>query len=204
MDPEKHYHDRMKVFASETHKPGAITLVGSSHFEWFNTDKFLPEWRFVNRGIVSDRLGITDRGILHRLDVSIYDLNPSFIVFNNSVNDLGELWRNGEPSMDEIKDAFDRVINTIRAGAPDTPMLIINELPTSGEYGPLNPYIVEMNAHIRTVADKYGMPHLDIHSVLVSDAGDLPADLTDDGLHLNDAGYQIFADHLRPHLPEPR
>lgn len=201
IDAEKHYRDRLAAFAAQAVEPGGIVLVGSSHFEWFDTDRFLPTWRFVNRGIASDRLGIGDRGILHRLDISVFKVRPSFIVFNNGVNDLGELWRTGEPSMAEIFKTYERVIATVRTGAPDVPMLVINELPTSGRFAGINPNIPPLNAHIAKVAARHGCQHLDFHSVVVSEAGELRPDLTWDGLHLNDVGYALLAEKLEPCLP---
>ncbi|MBN2447960.1 MAG: hypothetical protein JXO22_14605, partial [Phycisphaerae bacterium] len=177
--------------------------VGSSHFEWFETDCFLPAYRFVNRAIASDRLGIGERGIMRRLDISVFDVQPSFIVFNNGVNDLGELWRTGEPSLEEIFDAYNRVIAAIRSGAADTDMLIVNELPTAGRYAELNRWIPRLNARIVEVAREQGCVHLDMHSVLADARGALPDGLTTDGLHLNDPGYALLAEHLAPHLPAP-
>ncbi len=57
----------------------------------------------MNRGIAADRIGITERGILHRLKSSVFDCNPGFVILENGVNDLGELWRHGTPTIDETK-----------------------------------------------------------------------------------------------------
>ena len=201
IDPEKHYYERLRVFEAETIAPGGIALVGSSHFEWFDTARFLPNHHFVNRGIASDRLGIGDRGILHRLDISVFDLQPAFIIFNNAVNDLGELARTGQPELEQIFEAYQRVIAVIRAGTPDVPMVIVNELPTTGRFADVNPLVPPMNVHVAKTAEKYDCLHLDFHSEVMDQRGELRDDLTYDGLHLNDAGYQLFADKLLPYLP---
>ncbi len=206
IDAEKHYRERIRAFAQQSVEPGGIVLVGSSHFEWFDAQRFLPGRRFVNRGIASDRLGIGDRGILHRLDISVFDLRPAFIIFNNGVNDLGELHRTGQPPMSAIRDAYARVIAAIRTGAPDTPMLIVNELPTAGRFAGINTLIPELNAHIERVARRYGCAHLDFHRVVAVPAGspragELRAELTWDGLHLNDTGYALLARQIERFLP---
>lgn len=201
VDAEKHYHERLRAFGAERVEPGGIVLLGSSHFEWFDTDRFLPGRRFVNRGIASDRLGIGDRGILHRLDISVFDCQPSFIVFNNGVNDLGELWRSGEPPLQAILEAYDRVIAKIRGALPEVPMLIVNELPTTGRFAGINPLISQLNAQIARVAQRYGCGHLDFYSEAVDEVGQLRSELTWDGLHLNDAGYALLAEKLELHLP---
>jgi len=201
IDAERHYYERLEAFRAEDVQPGRILLLGSSHFEWFDTDRFLGGWRIVNRGIASDRLGIDDRGILHRLDVSVFDVEPSFIVFNNGVNDLGELWRNGEPPLEAIFEAYERVVSAIRVSLPDVPMLIVNELPTTGRFAGINPLIPPLNAHIAHVAERHGCQHLDFYSEVVNETGELRGELTWDGLHLNDSGYALLAEKLEAYLP---
>ena len=202
IDAEKHYFDRLRVFRAERVEPGGIVLLGSSHFEWFPTGRYLPGRRIVNRGVASDRLGIGDRGILHRLDVSAFECRPAFLVFNNGANDLGELWRSGEPPMEAIVEAYDRVIAALRVGLPETPVLIINELPTSGRFSELNPLVRQLNPAIRRTAERYDCRHLDFHAEVVSEAGDLPDEFTSDGLHLNDDGYSLLARCMSPFLPQ--
>ena len=203
IDAEQHYRARLRVFAAEHVEPGGIVLLGSSHLEWFDAPRFLPGRRFVNRGIAADRLGLTERGILHRLDISVFDCRPAYIVFENGANDLGELWRNRTPSLDDIIGCFDQVVSTIRRRLPQVPMLIVNVFPTRGEYAGLNPYVRQFNPHVARIAVKYGCPHLDFYRELVDGAGELRAELTEDGLHLNTAGYERFARALDPFLPPP-
>ncbi|UCG15746.1 MAG: hypothetical protein JSV19_10670 [Phycisphaerales bacterium] len=201
IDAEKHYHERMQVFANETVEPGGIVFLGSSHLEWFDTDKFLPGHRIVNRGIASDRLGIGDRGILHRLDVSVFDCRPSFILFQNGINDLGELARQGEPSLDEIFECYEQVVAAIRRRLPHVPVCIVNELPTTGRFACCVPFVPPLNAHIRHVAQTYGCLHVDFYRDVVNDDGELRSELTYDGLHLNEQGYRLLADRLKHVLP---
>ena len=203
LDARKHYYERLREFEAEHVEPGGIVLLGSSHLEWFDTERFLPGRRFVNRGIASDRLGIGDRGILHRLNVSLFDCRPAFVVFNNGVNDLGELWRTGEPSLAEIFDAYERLIAEIRAKLPQVPVLIVNELPTAGRFAGINPLIPQLNTHVAQVTQRHGCQHLDFYSAAVDEAGQLRSELTWDGLHLNDAGYTLLAASLDRYLPPP-
>jgi lysophospholipase L1-like esterase len=201
MDAEAHYYERVREFAAEDVAPGGIVLLGSSHLEWFDTARFLPGWRFVNRGIAGDRLGLTERGILHRLDVSVFACEPAFIVFENGINDLGELWRTGTPTLEEIIGAYERVVATIRTRLPAVPMLIVNILPTRGAYAGLNPPVRQLNPHVARIAEQQGCAYLDSYSDVVSPAGELRAELTEDGLHLNELGYALWAEKLRPLLP---
>jgi len=117
------------------------------------------------------------------------------------VNDLGELWRTNEPPLETICEAYERVIARIRDGAPAVPVLIVNELPTCGRFAGINPLVPPLNAHIVKVAEHHGCQHLDFFSEVVDATGGLRSELTWDGLHLNDAGYALFAARLEAHLP---
>ena len=223
MDAEEHYYERLRQFAAETVASGGIVLLGSSHLEWFDTAFFLPGRRFVNRGIAGDRLGLADhrrdagatdvghpprrrptlhqRGILHRLDVSVFRCDPAAIVFENGINDLGELWRTGTPTLEEIVGAYERVVEAIRARLPAVPLLIVNILPTSSVYEGLNALVRRLNPHVARIAERYGGRYLDVHAAMVDPEGALGADLTVDGLHLNKRGYALWAERLAPLLP---
>ncbi len=201
INAEQHYRERLRAFAAETVEPGGIVFLGSSHLEWFDTDTFLPGRRVVNRGIASDRIGIDDRGILHRLDVSVFDCRPSFIVFENGGNDLGELWRYGRPSIDEIAECYERVVGTIRQRLPHVPLCMVSVLPTSGEYAAISALVPPLNVHLERIAAVHGCTLLDFYSDVVNETGELRADLTTDGLHLNEAGYRLWAATLEPYLP---
>ncbi|MCP4593075.1 MAG: hypothetical protein GY842_20260 [bacterium] len=203
IDAEAHYHFRLEVFSKELVSPGGIVFVGSSHLEWFDTDRFLPGYHIVNRGIASDRLGIGERGILHRLDVSVFDCHPSFVLFQNGINDLGELARRGTPPLERIFKCADQVISRIREGLPEVPLVIANEMPTTGRFANCAPLVLPYNAHLRRVAERYGCGYADLYTIVVSDAAELRSELTYDGLHLNDQGYALLAEHVKQVLPVP-
>lgn len=202
IDAAQHYAERLAAFRQETVRPGGIVLLGSSHFEWFPTDRCLPGYPIVNRGIASDRLGLTERGILHRLDVSALNLAPRMIVFEGGANDLGELWRNNAPPFDAIVACYERVVAALRAGLPDVPLLIVNVLPTRGRFAGLNALVQQLNPHVVRIAAAHDIPLLDFYRDTVDEAGELRADFTEDGLHLNDAGYALWSERLRPYLPK--
>jgi lysophospholipase L1-like esterase len=201
IDAAQHYAERLAAFREETVAPGGIVLLGSSHLEWFDAPRFLPGYPWVNRGIASDRLGLGERGILKRLDVSVFDLQPVAVVFENGANDLGELWRTGQPPLEAIAAAYDAVVQRLRAFDPALPIIVINALPTRGRFDGLNPLVNALNPAVAATAERYGCTFIDLHRELIDAERRLPATLTDDGLHLNDAGYARFADHLRPALP---
>ncbi|MCH7814206.1 MAG: hypothetical protein IID40_09325 [Planctomycetes bacterium] len=195
-DAAQHYHERLRVFAGETVEPGGVVLLGSSHVEHFDAARLLPGRRIVNRGIAADRIGITDRGVLHRLEVSVFDCRPAAVLLENGANDLGELWRTGRPSIDEIAACLERVVTAIRRRLPRVSLCIVNVLPTSGDYAGMSPFVPRLNRHLERMASDHAGHYMDFYGDVVDDAGLLRGDLTDDGLHLNERGYRMWADRI--------
>ncbi len=200
IDAANHYRERVEQFSTESCEPGGIVLLGSSHFEWFDTGKLLPRWRFVNRGIASDRIGVTDRGILHRLDLSVFDLSPACVILQNGVNDLGELWRTGEPSVEQIVSCYEQVVSRIQTKLPDTPFAIVSILPTTGDFAGITPWIEPFNVELKRIAKDAGIEFIDFYPDVVGPDKQLRAELTYDGLHLNEAGYILYAKRIDQYL----
>ena len=59
-----------------------------------------------------------------------------------------------------------------------------------------NDNILTLNEGIQALAAKYHDPYLDITASFTNENGRLPAGLTVDGLHLNEAGYAIWHDDI--------
>ena len=190
---ERHYHQRAALFEKENAAAKNIVMVGSSHIEGLDANKLLPGRRVVNRGIAADRIGITERGILHRLKSSIFDCNPGFVILENGVNDLGELWRHGTPTIDETEACYREVVQRIRTRLPDVPLLIVGLFPTRDRYAELNPMIVEFNRRLVRIAADFDCPFLDVYAPFADADGLLRQEYSREGLHLTVAGYRHWA-----------
>lgn len=200
----RHYHDRIAQFNAENVERRGVVMVGSSHIEGFDAEKLLPNWRIINRGIASDRIGIDDRGILHRLECSVFDCNPSMIVIQNGANDLGELWRHAAPSINEIDACFREVVSRIRERLPDVPLIIVGLLPTRDKYAELVPLIVKLDKRLKRIAAEFGCPFVEMYSHFADEEGLLREKYSREGLHLTDAGYRVWAERLDQALTENR
>ena len=194
IDWAKHYHDRVARFETENAAARNIVLVGSSHIEGFDAAKLLPGRRVVNRGISSDRIGLTERGVLHRLEASVFECNPGMIFLENGVNDLGELSRGGKPSMDEIEGCYREVVRRIRSGCPHVPLVVVGLFPVRDRFAGLTPHVQEFNRRLARIAADAGCPFMDVYTPLADGEGLLRVDCSRDGLHLNAAGYRVWAE----------
>lgn len=197
----QHYDNRVAQFQAQNAAARNIVMVGSSHVEGFDAAVLLPGRRVLNRGISSDHIGLGARGVLHRLDSSVFDCNPGFILLENGVNDLGDLWRTGKPSIDEIEKCYRKVVEGIRARLPDVPLVVVAVFPTRDKYAGIGPSIVELNKRLKALADEAHCQYMDAHTPLADDQGHLRAEYSRDGLHLNKAGYRVWAQLIEAVLP---
>jgi lysophospholipase L1-like esterase len=189
----RHYHERVAQFERENVPRRNVVIVGSSHVEGLDAAALLPRWQVVNRGIAADRIGIDERGILHRLDSSVFDCDPSVVVLQNGVNDLGELWRHGTPSLDEIEACYRKVVQKIRGRLPDVPVIIVGLFPTRDKYAELVPLITQLDARLKQIAQDYGCMFLEMYPSLADSEGLLRQEYSREGLHLTEAGYEVWA-----------
>lgn len=199
----RHYYDRVELFRKENAAAKNIVMVGSSHVEGFDAARLLPGRRVLNRGIASDRIGLTERGILHRLDNSVFDCNPGLIILENGVNDLGELQRNGKPSINDIEACYRKVVETIRDRMPNVPLVIVGLFPTRDRFASLTPSIQEFNKRLAKIAADHNCPFMDVFKPLADNLGFLRKEYSRDGLHLNEAGYKVWAKMIEEVLPPP-
>lgn len=197
----EHYERRRAEFAAENARLKRIVFVGDSLTEGFDFATYFPDVPILNRGIVSDTVGLVGkpgRGVLHRMNESVFDCNPCCVFILVGANDIGDLVREGEPSIDDIMTGYRAVLDEIRRRIPETAVYIQSCLPARGEYAKLNPRIQELNGRIETLAAEFGHPFIDLRPLVTGERGELRAEFTRDGLHLTQAAYALWAERIRP------
>jgi lysophospholipase L1-like esterase len=188
-----HYVKRMAAFAEENARldPAKrhVVLVGDSLTEGWErgdrTARFLPALasRVLNRGIGAD----TTRGLLRRLDASIFALNPSHVVLLMGVNDLAS-----EADVVPAAERLAEIVRAVRARLPDVPLVLVTLAPLRDRFAARNPLVVALNAHVRRLAEESRCPLIDLHALLVDAEGLLPASHSSDGIHWTDAVYELL------------
>ena len=81
----------------------------------------------------------------------------------------------------------------MKAGAPGTKIVVQSLLPLNMGYASYNPTVLAANKGLKKLAAKHGCAFLDLHARFADAKGELPADLSGDGLHLNAKGYAKWA-----------
>ena len=179
---------------------GQIIFIGDSITDLCPLDDYYAELPLAtyNRGIGGD----TTQGVFDRLQVSLYDLVPSKIVLMIGINDI-----NSGGSIDNIADNYKNILGDIKTNLPDTQVFCISVLPMNDKilgYASLNlaeqnAKVAELNETIKTLTANNGYTYVDLYSS-VRAGGKLINDLTDDGIHLNAAGFTVWAQKIKPFL----
>ncbi len=205
----QHYKDRVAAFEKENEKldPGTryVVLLGDSLTEGWTANRvkrFLPTVgpRVLNRGIVSDGIGVNERGVLNRLDASVLHCRPGHVFLLTGVNDIG---KKGE-GIERAAAAYEKVVKAVRAGAKDAELVLVTLSPTAKKYAGMNDAIVRFNARIAGIAAETSTSVLDLHAKLADASGALPESMTTDGLHWTDAVYEVLGAEIERAVATPR
>ncbi len=193
-DESSLYVHRKSIFSMLPDKTGSIVFLGDSQIQ-------LGEWReffgdslpILNRGISGDHVD----GVARRL-TDVLRNRPSKIFLCVGANDL----LLGKPQP-EIENRYREIVQTIRRESPDAVLVLNSILPINNEVKNLhleNSEIQKMNARIGQIAREFALPMIDIFSPLTDSQGNLAQKFTEDGLHLNGAGYLVWRKQLEVFL----
>lgn len=191
---QKHYKQRIATFEKEPLEMGDIVFIGNSITEKIKNwdEKFnIPHLR--NRGIAGD---LTD-GVLKRLNEIVY-FKPKAVFIMIGINDLfnkHHLEDSGKLKYDKIVPStayvgknIVKIVKRIHHKSPETKIYVRTVLPTRREY--LKQDILAVNAIIKKNEAKGYYQVLDLYNQFVDSNGDLSKELTVDGVHLSDKGYE--------------
>lgn len=200
------YFERIEKFLEEnaeieitTPTKTTICLFGSSSMHGFPRE-LLSEYIVYNRGISADVLGIGSRGLTHRMESSVFDMHPDYIFIKNGRNDLGDRFRNGEPSIDEMIREYREILNEIKKRQPEAKTFIVTCAPTSGKYDHLAESTAEYNRRLIMLGEQTGAGLIDLHKKLADENNRLKPEYSPDGLHITRAGYEVMAEMIKERI----
>jgi lysophospholipase L1-like esterase len=188
----QHWADRVRFFLTQPVAGHPVVLLGDSLTEGFDVAKYFPGHVVLNRGVSSDVIGNDlapgdNRGVLQRLDCSVFPCPASDVFVLIGINDLGD-----GHGLDLMEQGYRELLQRLHAEAPDSRLHVESLLPTRGHYARLNAHIRAFNDRLRHLAAENHADYLDLHALLLDEQGELKADCTREGLHLNERGYQIW------------
>lgn len=194
-----HYYKRFVQFMDEAPiTPDNIVMLGNSLTEgggdW---GKRLGKEGVVNRGIIGDEvMGVYDR--LHQ----ILPGKPKKLFLLIGVNDISH-----DLSADSIVTLIDKCVQRIRCESPDTKLYLQSLLPINESFKRYKrltgktPMVPEINAKLKELARRSDIKFINLYPLFTTQGTDvLRPELTSDGLHLNDEGYNIWVKALKKHI----
>jgi lysophospholipase L1-like esterase len=160
------------------------------------TDNFFG-WNAANFGWGGDRT----QNILWRLDNGeLPRVAPKVFVVQAGTNNLGD-FESAEERVAAIGAGIEAIVARCRRHAPESLVVLTGVFPRR-DRPEFNASIAAINARLAAFADAHGVRYVDIGARLVDSRGLLREEMSDDGLHLSLAAYQVWADALKPLLVE--
>ncbi|MFV0392336.1 MAG: serine hydrolase [Paludibacteraceae bacterium] len=196
----EYYYKRVQLFSEEPPiTPNDIVMLGNSITEggkdW---NKLLGRKNIRNRGISGD----IAEGVYDRIN-SIVGGNPQKLLLLIGINDISRNIPN-----DSIVGYIEKIVLELKSKSPQTEIYLQSILPFDQSKRGNNKRlenkektVIEANKMIKAAAKKQHVRFINLYPLFVEKNTDtLKGDFTNDGLHLNEAGYQVWAKELKKYL----
>jgi lysophospholipase L1-like esterase len=162
----------------------SITDVWARYF-----DTMFPDKPYVGRGIG----GQTTPQMLVRFRQDVIALEPAVVVILAGTNDIAG---NTGPSTQGMIE--DNLISMVELAKANRIRVVLSSVLPAYDYQwrpGLEPAekIVALNAWMRHYASTHDVVYLDYHSALADERQGFRAELSEDGVHPNEAGYRVMA-----------
>ena len=179
-----------KANAAVTVRPTAV-LFGDSITEGWAREhgQWLNEHNFAGRGIS----GQTTMQMLSRFRQDVIELNPEYVVILAGINDIGR--NNGYISVENTFKNLVSMVQLAQANGIKPVMCTLLPADTIGwrkRVGDPRPQIDSLNQLIRSYAAANGIPLVDYHTPMKTEAGALAPAFARDAVHPNLAGYLVM------------
>jgi len=152
--------------------------------------KFFPGKPYINRGIS----GQTTPQMLIRFRPDVIALRPAVVVILAGTNDIAG--NTGPMTLEATEDNLTSMTELARVNG--IRVVLASLLPVCDYIKPQTPRrspekIIALNAWMKEYAARNGLIYLDYYSAMLDDNKMLKQEFTYDGLHPNDAGYEVMA-----------
>ena len=163
-----------------------ILFIGHSLIEFFDWQARFPDHGVANLGVA----GETVEGLLSRVDGIIDEYpHPDLVFIMTGTNDVAM------EDFDFIR-GYREIIEKLSYDYPKSGILILSILPIMLEWITAAD-ILRVNRAIEQLTRETGVGFLDIHRLFVDIEGNVVTDyFLDDGVHLSDNGYSVWAKAL--------
>ncbi len=201
--PQSYYDIKCQSYSVENPNllKGQIVFIGDSITDLYVLDDHYADLPLecYNRGINGD----STVGVLNRLKISLYDIEPSIVVLMIGTNDI-----NAGLGVSDMMGRYAQIVDGIYTNLPGVELYCMSIIPQNSqleEYTGIRiayttPKIMDANERIRQLADEKGATYLDLFPLVADENDHLIREYSDDGIHLNHAGLSVWTDLIKPYL----
>src|SRR5579863_8601983 len=188
----KRYREADAAVAPPTARENRVVFIGDSITDYWKLGDYFPGKPYINRGID----GQTTPQMLVRFRQDVIDLHPKVLVVLAGTNDVAGVTgpvRNEDIEANYASMAELARLHQIRVVFASL-LPVNNYTEDAKESFALRPRerLLALNGWLKDYCAQHGLVYLDYASALTDDKGMLKRELSDDGLHPNDAGYKIM------------
>lgn len=153
--------------------------------------QYFPNVKVCNLGYPGDDLD----GLVFRVNQIKY-LNPEKIFVMGGINRLKEM------SDEDFEQKYRCMVGSIKSAVPNAKIYLQSILPINyrmtGAYAN-SQKIISSNEIIKAISKQTGCTYVDLYSIF-EENGEMPAELTYDGVHLNRKAYDIWTEEIRQYV----
>ncbi len=181
--------------AKNSFPDNAVLFVGSSSIRMWETARFFPELKVINRGFGGSDI----KAVNYFFDKIVSCYKPSKIVFYAGDNDIA-----GGLAPEALCEDFKTFCKLCSEKIPAADIIYIS-IKCSGLRFNLWPQMNKANSLIESFCrTKPNLQYIDLATCLLDDSGIPDHDLfLKDRLHLSEAGYRLWTNRLKPLLLNP-
>lgn len=172
-----------------------ICFVGNSLTYWGNWVTLTNDSLCKNYGIG----GNTTRDILNRIS-PIVDENPCAIFLMIGINDIRRNYKT-----QNIEQNISTIVKTLKRRLPYTSIYLQSILPVNPDISDIVssaniPIIIEINNWLPDFCTKESITFINLYPYFCGENNKLKPELSTEGLHLSEKGYETWASCLKPYL----
>jgi lysophospholipase L1-like esterase len=167
-----------------------IVFIGDSLTEYYDWQERFPGYRVTNLGVS----GETVEGLLDRLDKVRSRINDADVIFvMTGINNIAM-------EQYDIAGNYKEIVSKLTSWFKNSKIVVQSLLPVRLEWINNN-VIQDINRHLKQIACDFSVEYLDVYSRFVDSQGNpRRANLLDDGVHLSEKGYEVWADEVERFL----
>lgn len=194
--PERWEDDIAKFEAQDKETPppqGEILFLGSSSIRGWDLEKWFPKHTVINRGFGGSKIADS----VYHFDRLVLPYKPKYIVFYAGDNDIG-----GGMKPQKVFWDYMAFVKKVHDALPETKIIFVAIKPSIKRWDKIE-NIRKANHSIEEWSNNYPyLKYLDIDTPMIGADGMPKKELfKDDGLHMNEKGYELWTTLLLDYLP---